>query len=102
MKNRIIINGIDLTEEYEKKLEKKINKQNKKKKKKYYAIKEGKGVTDKIVTTWEECKELVYGYPAVFKGFYTLDDAMEYLYTVNKEDVKKQFKYNMGKRKKKE
>ena len=36
----------------------------KKKKQKYYAIKEGKGVKNKIVRTWSECKELVLGYPS--------------------------------------
>lgn len=46
---------------------------------KYYAIKEGKGVTDKIVDTWEECKKFVHGYPAVYKSFYSMDEAVEYL-----------------------
>lgn len=48
-------------------------------KKKYYAIKDGKGVKDKIVDTWGECKELVLGYPAKYKSFKTKDEAMEYL-----------------------
>ena len=43
----------------------------KKKKQKYYAIKEGKGVKNKIVRTWSECKELVLGYPSIYKSFYT-------------------------------
>ena len=38
----------------------------KKKKQKYYAIKVGKGVKDKIVRTWSECKELVLGYPSIY------------------------------------
>ena len=37
----------------------------KKKKQKYYAIKEGKGVKNKIVRTWSECKELLLGYPII-------------------------------------
>ena len=40
----------------------------KKKKQKYYAIKEGKGVKNKIVRTWTECKELVLGYPSIYKS----------------------------------
>ena len=46
----------------------------KKKKQKYYAIKEGKGVKNKIVRTWTECKELVLGYPSIYKSFYTEED----------------------------
>ena len=38
----------------------------KKKKQKYYAIKEGKGVKNKIVRTWSECKELLLGYPSIY------------------------------------
>ena len=34
----------------------------KKKKQKYYAIKEGKGVKNKIVRSWDECKEFVHEY----------------------------------------
>ena len=40
----------------------------KKKKQKYYAIKEGKGVKNKIVRTWSECKELLLGYPSIYRG----------------------------------
>ena len=43
----------------------------KKKKQKYYAIKVGKGVKDKIVRSWGECKELVLGYPSIYKSFST-------------------------------
>ncbi|WP_425306079.1 viroplasmin family protein [Clostridium neonatale] len=43
---------------------------------KYYAIKKGNGVTNKIVETWEECKVLVLGYPAIYKSFKTKDEAM--------------------------
>lgn len=48
-------------------------------KKKYYAIKDGKGVKNKIVDTWNECEKLVLGYPAKYKSFKTKDEAMEYL-----------------------
>ena len=60
------------------------------KKKKYYAIKEGNGVKDHIVTTWEECKKLVHGYDAVYKSFKTMDEANEYLKIVDVDKVKKQ------------
>ena len=48
-----------------------------KKKQKYYAIKEGKGVKNKIVRTWTECKELVLGYPSIYKSFYTEEDLQQ-------------------------
>jgi viroplasmin and RNaseH domain-containing protein len=67
----------------------------KKVKQKYYAIKEGKGVKDKIVTTWSECQKLVLGYPAVYKSFITKDEAMDYLGTINVAKVKAQTKKGM-------
>ena len=42
-----------------------------------YAIKEGKGVKNKIVRTWSECKELVLGYPSIYKSFYTEEDLQQ-------------------------
>lgn len=72
----------------------------KRKVKKYYAIKEGKGVTNQIVNTWDECKELVLGYPSVYKSFITLEEANRYLQNVNAEKVKGQAKYGIEKRKK--
>lgn len=48
-------------------------------KKKYYAIKIGKGVKNRIVDTWSECKELVLGYNSTYKSFKTREEAMEYL-----------------------
>ena len=49
-------------------------------KKKLYAIKKGKGNTrNKIVDTWAECKTLVLGYPAEYKGFSTKEEAEIYL-----------------------
>ena len=47
-------------------------------KKKIYAVKKGKTVG--IFKTWEECKSVVNGYPgAEYKGFYTEEEANNYL-----------------------
>ena len=59
----------------------------KKKKQKYYAIKEGKGVKNKIVRTWSECKELVLGYPSIYKSFYTEEEARKYLSSIKAKDI---------------
>ncbi|MFR7994561.1 MAG: viroplasmin family protein [Clostridium sp.] len=49
-------------------------------KKRFYAIKKGKGNTkNKILETWSECKDLVLGYPAEYKGFATKEEAEIYL-----------------------
>ena len=49
-------------------------------KKRFYAIKKGKGNTkNKIVEIWSECKDLVLGYPAEYKGFATKEEAEIYL-----------------------
>ena len=66
---------------------------------KYYAIKEGKEVKDKIVTSWEECSKLVLGYNAVYKSFSTLEEANRYLNIVDVEKVKEQTKIGMQKKK---
>ena len=58
------------------------------KQQKYYAIKVGKGVKDKIVTSWSECKELVLGYPSVYKSFKTEEEALEYLKAIKDVDKK--------------
>lgn len=60
----------------------------KKKKTKYYAIKEGKGVKDLIVETWEECSKLVLGYNSVYKSFKTKEEAKSYLKSVDVSKVK--------------
>ena len=65
------------------------------KKKKYYAIKIGKGVNDKITTSWAQCKELVIGYPSVYKSFLTEEEAKEYLDTVDVKKVKEKTKKAM-------
>lgn len=51
-----------------------------KKKKNFYAIKEGRGVKNIIVRTWDECKPLIHGYDAEYKGFSTEEEAKEYLF----------------------
>lgn len=55
-------------------------------KKKFYAIKKGNGVENKIVSTWEECKSLVEGYHSEFKSFKTEEDALKYLGIKNKRN----------------
>ena len=46
--------------------------------KKFYAVKSG--YTPGVYDTWEECKKQVSGYPgAIYKGFSTLEEAMEYI-----------------------
>lgn len=73
-------------------------------KQKYYAIKEGKGVKNKIVRTWSECKELVLGYPSIYKSFYTEEEALEYLKAIKDvdktlEENNKAMEYNKIKKK---
>lgn len=58
------------------------------KKAKFYAIKEGKGVSNLIVDTWDECSKLVLGYNSVYKSFKTKEEAENYLGSVNVEEVK--------------
>lgn len=67
----------------------------KNKRQKFYAIKIGKGVENKIVTSWEECKELVQGFPAVYKSFFTIEEAVKYLDTVDVDKVRDQARYCM-------
>lgn len=68
----------------------KNNKKKKSKPKKFYAIKEGIGVKDIIVRSWDECSKLVLGYNAVYKSFLTEDEAKKYLGSVDADTVKKQ------------
>ena len=58
------------------------------KQQKYYAIKVGKGVKDKIVTSWSECEALVKGYQSVYKSFKTEEEALEYLKAIKDTDKK--------------
>lgn len=57
----------------------------KKTKKKYYAIKEGRGVKNIIVNTWDECEKIVSGYNSTYKSFSTKEEAKVYLKPVKKE-----------------
>ena len=74
----------------------------KKAKSKFYAIKEGNGVSNLIVNTWGECSKLVLGYNSVYKSFKTREEAEDYLgYTkglekkiVKTKDVKKYNRWN--------
>ena len=54
----------------------------------YYAIRVGAGVKNKIVESWEECKWLVYNYPAVYKRFKTREQAEAYLKLSDRELIK--------------
>ena len=74
------------------------------KQQKYYAIKVGKGVKDKIVTSWSECEALVKGYQSVYKSFKTEEEALEYLKAIKDTDKKleennKAMEYNKAKKK---
>lgn len=71
----------------------------KKTKAKFYAIKDGIGVKDIIVTSWNECSKLVLGYNAVYKSFRTEEEAKNYLGSVDVEKVKEQAKKGMEERK---
>lgn len=51
--------------------------------KKYYAVRRGRKIG--IYNTWEECKEKVYKYSgAVYKSFFNLEDAREF---INQEPI---------------
>ena len=56
----------------------------------YYAIRVGAGVKNKIVESWEECKRLVYNYPAVYKKFKTREQAERYLELTDREVIQLQ------------
>ena len=73
-------------------------------KQKYYAIKVGKGVRDKIVTSWSEWEALGKGYQSVYKSFKTEEEALEYLKAIKDTDKKleennKAMEYNKAKKK---
>lgn len=71
----------------------------KKAKIKFYAIKEGIGVKDIIVTSWDECSKLVLGYNSVYKSFLTEEEAKKYLGNVDTKKVKEQAKNGIEERK---
>lgn len=70
---------------------------------KYYAIKIGRNTQNTIVRTWSECKEIVNGYPSIYKSFKTEQEAKEYLLSIKDtkkklEDNKKAIEYNRNKK----
>lgn len=59
-------------------------------KKKIYAVKKGKIVG--IFRSWDECKDSVNGYPgAEYKGFFTEEEAKEYLSGAEKRELNTSF-----------
>lgn len=62
----------------------------------YYAIREGAGVRGIIVESWEECKWLVYNYPAVYKRFKTREQAEAYLRLSDRELIKQEYRKKRG------
>lgn len=62
----------------------------------YYAIRVGAGVKNKIVESWEECKWLVYNYPAVYKKFKTREQAEAYLKLSDRELIKQEYRKKRG------
>lgn len=71
---------------------------------KYYAIKVGRNTKDKIVRSWSECKEIVNGYPSIYKSFLTEQEALDYLGSIKDtkkklEENKKATEYNKNKKK---
>lgn len=62
----------------------------------YYAIREGAGVRGVIVEIWEECKRLVYNYPAVYKRFKTREQAEAYLKLSDRELIKQEYRKKRG------
>ena len=56
-------------------------------KKNFYAIKVGKGVKDKIITTWDECKKYVLHYNSIYKGFRTEKEAKKWLDSWNEDEI---------------
>ena len=56
---------------------------------KYYAIKYAKGIQNKIVRSWEECKQQVTGTTAIYKSFKSEIEAIQYLKSIPDKDVPK-------------
>ena len=59
---------------------------------KYYAIKytANGNKKDIIVDSWEECSKLVSGYNSIYKSFYTLEQAKEFLSNYSEEKQKQE------------
>lgn len=65
-------------------------------KQKYYAVKVGKNVENEIFTSWTVCKEVVLGFPSVYKSFPTMEEAEQYLESKsNIEKLQKQVVYGI-------
>lgn len=64
------------------------------KKEKFYAIKTGRNVYDKIVNSWEECEKLVIGYPSIYKSFTKLNQAEKYLKNITPEEIEQKLIWN--------
>lgn len=94
------IAGFTLVKNKSKTKEKQVPQKKQTKKQFYYAIKEGNGVKETIVNTWDECKSLVHGYPSVYKKFASIEECYEYFGTVNVEKVKEQTKWALESKKK--
>ena len=56
-------------------------------KKYYYAIKVGRNVKDKIVTSWDECKIYVIGFPSIYKKFLSKNEAKNYLKNISEDEI---------------
>jgi len=57
-------------------------------KKSFYAVIKGHGPTPYIYTSWPECQKAINGYKgAVFKGFSTKDEALQFIHGEKKEQL---------------
>lgn len=65
--------------------------------KKWYAVKKAGDITDTIYETWDECKKVVEGHNSIFKSFFSKEEAIYYLDSVNLEEelAKKDFALKM-------
>ena len=56
-------------------------------KNKLYAIRTRDGqIVNKIIDNWSDCEKYVKGHSVVYKGFPTLEDALEYLGCYKEEE----------------
>ena len=60
----------------------------------YYAIKIGNNVRDKIVTSWEECKEYVIGYKSIYKKFDDKKTAQSWLNSWTEDEIENELRWN--------
>lgn len=60
-------------------------------KKSFYAVIQGRGKTPTIYNTWEECKKAIDGYKgAIYKGFTTKEEALEFIEQGNRKEQTQQ------------